>query len=149
MSEQVNQTSIEEFDPEPFLFWGTAFAFAVITLYYLLAFAPPVTDWWETFYPITSHLLTPYDADIHYAYPPWTAVFLWPFGFPDIHVSRGIFGALTVLVCAFTIRAFDGKLHALILTFLSVPFFQLVINGQIDALPILGLGLSDTFKNLW
>ena len=131
----------QPFEPEPFLYWGSAFAFSVITLYYLLAFAPPVTDWWETFYPITGHLLTPYEADIHYAYPPWTAVFLWPFGLPDIHMSRGIFGALTVLVCAFTIRTLGGKLYALILTLLSVPFFQLVINGQIDALPILGLGL--------
>ena len=123
------------------LFWGTATACAIGTLYYLLNFAPAVTDWWLTFHPITQHVRAPYDAGIHYAYPPWTAIFLWPFGTIDIDLARGLIGALTVMICAFTIQSLGGKLYAFLFTFLSVPFFQLVINGQIDALPILGLGL--------
>lgn len=124
-----------------FLFWGTAAACAIAIFYYLLNFAPAVTDWWLTFHPITQHLRAPYDAGIHYAYPPWTALFLWPFGRIEIAIARALIGTLTVLICAFTIWSLNGKTYALLFTVFSVPFFQLVINGQIDALPILGLGL--------
>lgn len=130
-------------------YYTIASVLAVIITLVLYWYAPAVSDWWAVFHKIGSSWLDPYQGGFHYAYPPWMAALLAPFHFIEIYLSRAIMGGLTLLICAFTNRALKGDMISFILFIVSIPTLSLLGNGQVDGIPILGLGLLFLNSPYW
>lgn len=104
-------------------------------------------DWWLRFYPAGQNWLNPYSGEFHYVYPPWLAAILAPFTLADENTAKSIFALLSMVACGYTIKAAKGNLITAILFFLTIPSLYIFFNGQVDAIPVLGVGLA--LSSLW
>lgn len=99
-------------------------------------------DWRATFFEAGRHWLTPYQDSYHFVYPPWLAVILAPLGLTTVVVSRALFGVVTVALVAFAVRRLGGGLSALLMVLLTPFWVTVLVRGETDAWPLLGLALG-------
>ena len=107
----------------------------------LLVFAffltlPPASDFIDSFWPAAQFPLDPYRV-ASYLNPPWVALLLYPLTFLSERVAQAIIAFLNLAMTLLLIAKFKGGLRSFLLTISSAPFLSLLINGNIDWLPMI------------
>lgn len=99
-------------------------------------------DWHLTFFPAGKNWLDPYENSAHLVYPPWLALILAPYALFPEDVGRGLFAATSVALTAYSIRKLGGGFVTLLLVLLTPFYMAVLVRGQVDALPLMGLALA-------
>lgn len=105
----------------------------------LILLAPMTGDWRVTFYPAGQYWLSPYDNSRHFVYPPWLALILAPFALFSVTIARALFATVSVTILGYAVRALGGGLTAFLLALFSPVVLTILVRGEMDALPVLGL----------
>jgi len=101
-----------------------------------------VTVDWLVFTWAIHHPLNPYAQG--FVSPPWTLLFLLHALLPPF-IGVNINRAITLVVIAIVIRKRGGDIFSLLLVVTSIPLIWLMINGNIDFIPLLGLLVPPQF----
>ena len=123
------------------LSWPVVVALAGAAFWFVLA-VPLTGDWSATFYEAAQHPLSPYDNSHHFVYPPWLTFILWPFGFFEVALARALFAAASVVALAFSFNKLGGGLHGFLMTLFTPLVLTVLVRGETDAIPLLGLILA-------
>ena len=122
---------------------------SIALLLFAIHLPQPKSDWHLSFYPATLAWLqgsSPY-AVPQFFNPPWTVMFLAPFTLQGEDWGRALLGLGTLAVVALAAATWSDtkqvRLLSLLLILTSPLTLRLAFIGQLDALPLLGLILSE------
>ena len=113
---------------------GAAFWFVLKT--------PLTGDWSATFHEAAQHPLSPYDNSHHFVYPPWLTLVLWPFSLFEVALARALFAAASVMALAYAFQRLGGGFHGFLMTLLTPMVVTVLVRGETDAIPLLGLSMA-------
>ena len=118
-----------------------ALAFVVITIIFTIS-PPPAVDWHDTFFPVSKSPLHPYEVKT-FINIPWVVFVLYPFHYVSEELSLAINASLNFIVIGALIIRRKGNFLSLFLTFTSLPFIALIINGAVEWIPAFGFVLQN------
>jgi hypothetical protein len=103
-------------------------------------------DWTRFFYPAARSPRNPYEVrdSFYLSNPPWLVWLLIPFSFLPVDVSLATWIVITILLSTWCIKKLGGDLHIVLLSLCSPAFARVIIQGQIDVIPLLGFTLIAT-----
>ncbi|MEM6283210.1 MAG: hypothetical protein AAF787_13530 [Chloroflexota bacterium] len=106
--------------------------------------ADPGIDWKFTYNRAAENWRNPYNiegvADREpFTNPPWVLLLLpHAFLFPE-HIGAAVNAVITVVVILLVIRRYNGGWQTALMTFTSLPFFDLMLKSNVDWIPMLAL----------
>jgi hypothetical protein len=112
----------------------------VVTFWFLSPFA---VDWHRVYRPASLGILSgqsPYQSGL-YANAPWTLIPLIPLALLPEGLGRGILAVACLVTVAYTAWKFGAKPVAIAAILLSPPVVQLMMDGNIDWMVLLGFVL--------
>jgi hypothetical protein len=106
-------------------------------LVYAFTFSlPPASDFLDSFFPAAHVPLDPYGVP-SYLNPPWVALLLYPLTFLPERVAQAIIAFLNLAMTLLLISRYKGNRWSFLLTITSAPFLSLLVNGNMDWLPMM------------
>ncbi len=119
------------------LAWALVIAAPVI-LFVFTHYLPYTVDWYDNFGLAVHVPLAPYQVPA-YLSPPWFALILSPLGLFPSRLGQAINAYLNLAVAALVIARFRGGRWSFVLTFTSLPFAALILNGNVEWIPMLAM----------
>ena len=116
------------------------FAFCVVWLYTILLGLPYFGDWDSVYYPVL-FLDNPYDHK-GFLNPPWVLFILYPLSLFSKHVAGALWMTISVVIVIYCARKLGSDWLGYFLIFTNPSFIRFLSSGQIDALILLGLVLT-------
>lgn len=114
-------------------------ALCLVSPLVVFAFAlylPPASDFIDSFWPAAHFPFDPYRI-ASYLNPPWLALLLYPLTFLSERVAQALIAYLNLAVTLLIIARYGGNRWSFGLALTSAPFLSLLINGNMDWLPML------------
>ena len=114
-------------------------ALCLVSPLVVFAFAlylPPASDFIDSFWPAAHFPFDPYRI-ASYLNPPWLALLLYPLTFLSERVAQALIAYLNLAVTLLIIARHGGNRWSFGLALTSAPFLSLLINGNMDWLPML------------
>lgn len=109
----------------------------------LAPFLPTGIDWHLSWRPAALDMLagrTPYDNVTFYS-PPWLIAPLLPLALLPEHIGRAALFLISIAGLLLAVRRFGGSLAASLIVLASPPSFHMLLNANIDWIPVLGATL--------
>jgi len=113
-------------------------ALCIVSPLVIFAFAiylPPASDFIDSFWPAAHLPLDPYSVS-KFLNPPWVALLLYPLTFLSERAAQAIIAYLNLSVTLLLITRYGGSRWSFLLTLTSAPFLSLLVNGNMDWLPM-------------
>jgi hypothetical protein len=104
-------------------------------------------DWKEQFYPAAMHWRDPWSLRGLYS-PPWVVWVLRPFVLLGTRYSYTAWVVLTVPLALWAMRRAGAPLVTALLALLTPFYMEILFNGNIDVLVLVGYGLLDVLPGL-
>ena len=131
-----------------------ALALALVSPLMIFAFSlylPPAGDFLDAFWPAAHIPLHPYQVG-PYLNPPWVALLFYPLTFFTERIAQAVIAYLNLSITLLLVARYGGNRWSFLLVITSAPFLSLLVNGNIDWLPMLAFllpanwGLAVTFS---
>ena len=109
--------------------------------------SPILDDYYVWFYPAANDWVSGryilYDGSYSFFCAPWMLAIIVPFAALPYDVSQIMWIAFTLLCIVVSVRCYGNfRFHLVALAIINQPLLNLLGNGQVDAIPLLGLSLS-------
>ena len=99
-------------------------------------YLPPASDFIDSFWPAAHFPFDPY-RETSYLNPPWVALLLYPLTLLSERVAQALIAYLNLAATLLIVARYRGNRWSFVLTLTSAPFLSLLINGNMDWLPML------------
>ena len=116
-----------------------ALALCLVSPLVVFAFAlylPPASDFIDSFWLAAHFPFDPYRV-VSYLNPPWVALLLYPLTFLSERVAQALIAYLNLAITLLIVARYGGNRWSFGLALTSAPFLSLLINGNMDWLPML------------
>ena len=115
-----------------------ALALGIVAPLVIFAFSlvlPPAGDFLDAFWPAAHAPLDPYRVP-GYLNPPWIALLLYPLTFLPERLAQAVIAFLNLAVTLLLVVRCGGNRWSVLLALTSAPFLSLLVNGNMDWLPM-------------